>query len=131
MSHSTYGQHIVSQKHKQRRNELTRKEKLKSLKKSKSSTSSEFEVLSETSKMTKSEQCPFCNKQYSAKHLAMHNFPPFKDNCLDLDGLVEKVRSIIEEHRCPHCEAQFHSVESTKQHMIDVGHMGLNPEHLE
>jgi hypothetical protein len=79
--------------------------------KSRSASSSEFSVLSVDSseKDRVQESCIFCKKDSTDKHLASHNFPPFKQNCTDVAGLKGYIKSKIEGGHCVYCEMTFTS----------------------
>lgn len=132
LSPSTYGQHIVSTKHKENRKRLLSGGD-KKLVKSRSVSSGEFSVNSfESSEKSKlQDQCIFCKKSATDKHMATHNFPPFKENCVDVHGLKDYVRSKIEKGNCVFCEMTFGSQEAARQHMSDLGHAKINTEQFE
>jgi NAD-dependent SIR2 family protein deacetylase len=59
-----------------------------------------------------------------------HNFPPFEHECINYDGLVEFVQGKLAKFECVYCHISFHSEESVRQHMNDLGHAKLNIENF-
>lgn len=55
-----------------------------------------------------------------------HCFPPFRDECSNLEGLIKYVHSVVKEGNCVYCGQHFTTEESVKQHMNDLGHGKLN-----
>jgi hypothetical protein len=119
MSPQTYKQHINSQKHKSNRKEL-----LYHKDKSESSSMSEFELIDEKKVH---EICPFCPHSCTPEHLKKeHCFPPFREECVNLDGLIAFVRERVSKGECIYCEQAFGCMDSAKQHMADSGHAKLD-----
>ncbi len=119
LSPNTYKHHMNSQKHKKNRKKIV--EKPGSL--SKSSSESEFSVLG----LEKVTKCMFCNEWETKEHLkAKHNFPPFVAECIDIGELSKYVMKKIKDNHCVFCGLTFGNEESTKQHMMDLGHAKLN-----
>lgn len=124
MSPQTYKHHINSQKHKNNRKQLLAQAHLD---KSESSSMSEFEVIGQEEHAK--TLCPFCTHTASEEHLrSAHCFPPFRDECVDLKGLIECVEAIVHEGRCVYCDSHFATTDSAKQHMADAGHSHLDLE---
>lgn len=97
MSAGTFKQHLASKKHNQRRGEL---KEMGQKVMSKSSSSSSFEVIG----AEKPVHCIFCLGEGSQTHLRVeHNFPPFEDQCVDLEGLIAQVREKISNLTCIYC----------------------------
>jgi hypothetical protein len=122
MSPQTYKQHINSQKHK-----LNRKQLLSGGKDhSETSSLSEFEVIS-----PEADSCLFCPAARSEQHLlAQHCFPPFRNECSNLQGLIDHVEAVVKKGQCVYCELEFGCEDSAKQHMADVGHARLDLENF-
>ncbi len=97
MSPQTYKQHINSQKHKSNRKALL----YQSHDKSESSSQSEFELIDEKAIY---DICPFCPHSCTEEHLLkVHCFPPFKDECTNLDGLIAHIEDLVKGGLCIYC----------------------------
>ena len=118
MSVNTYKHHMKSQKHKKNRDRILSHSKM-----SKSSSESDFSVIG----LEKPEKCFFCHQWNVSDHLkTKHNFPPFAEECINVEGLKKHVENKIKKGYCCYCHLHFLSEESAKQHMIDLGHNMLN-----
>ena len=125
MSAATYKQHLNSQKHKNNCKQLIRLQKANST----TSSASSFEVIGEDAHKP---DCIFCNEKMDLHHLSSkHCFPPFREECVDVQGLIDCVTDIVQKGNCVFCGQHFSSPESAKQHMIDMGHGKLNLEQFE
>jgi hypothetical protein len=122
MSPQTYKHHINSQKHKKARKNLLYKDK------SESSSVSEFEIIDEKKIHN---LCPFCPQACTEDHLRkVHNFPPFRAECVNLEGLIDYVTEKVNKGHCIYCETEFNCKDSAKQHMSDTGHAKLDLENF-
>ena len=61
----------------------------------------------------------------------MHCFPPFKEECTDLEGLLDYVNEKVKRGECLYCENDFGSKDSVKQHMADCGHGKLDIDNFQ
>lgn len=122
MSAATYKQHLNSQKHKNNRKQLIKPDKAKS----ETSSVSEFEVIGEHAHKP---DCILCGDKMDAHHLdSKHCFPPFREECYNVDGLIDFVAKIVAKGNCVYCGQHFATPDSAKQHMSDMGHGKLNLE---
>lgn len=55
-----------------------------------------------------------------------HCFPPFKNECVNLAGLMDFIEETINKGHCIYCDLTFATGDSVKQHMNDVGHNKIN-----
>ncbi|CAD8168466.1 unnamed protein product [Paramecium pentaurelia] len=122
-SSGTYSQHLNSAKHKQ---------VLKDNRKNSDS-------LEKKQIQNLPEQCLFCEYTYETvdqvyNHMNTDHgfFIREKDSLVDMKGLIECLRNIIEKQfYCLSCPSIFASSDSAKQHMLDKGHCFMPNEHYD